>query len=362
MRIRTVLKNRLRPLLYGRYVLKRFRKRIAGSWIFAYRPKNGQVMSLEAAKQAPYPLSTLFFFGAIANSLIGFIPFGLQLYRFCYQLAYQGERYAYLPLVLSGSRYMLLINDPRSVVVPGDTQEFKKNLPSKLASTCDAIFDVGANHGSFSCAALSLALDRHNSPPSVWAFEPNPQLRYPLLINMTYFGASTARVITSIVGSAGEEDSPFFVDPKSSGSSRKVRANETLVAEQGEVIIARTVALDDYTQDVRGKIFLKVDVEGSELDVLRGGTRFLRMLKPIIFMEVSIRAPDAVSGNTDYRVAELVNILAYCGYTRFVDQNSRNASELQTLTRHSRTANILTWHQSCELDIQATLNRRKGDG
>ena len=77
--------------------------------------------------------------------------------------------------------------------------------------------------------------------------------------------------------------------------------------------------LDDIVGGRRfpGRVFLKLDVEGSEISVLRGARRTIAATKPAILAEVNPESLAAAGAST----ADLVRLLRELGYTRFVTRS-----------------------------------------
>ena len=69
--------------------------------------------------------------------------------------------------------------------------------------------------------------------------------------------------------------------------------------------------------------FIKIDVDGYELDVLLSGEEFLRNNKPIIFIEI---AP-YLYPEFGYSCLELIKFIQKLGYT-FLDENTKEVSDI----------------------------------
>jgi len=84
---------------------------------------------------------------------------------------------------------------------------------------------------------------------------------------------------------------------------------------------ARAMALDEYLDQARiDKVaFIKMDVDGHECAVLRGGKATLARHQPVIVMEL---AP-YVLAETGHSVEELLEILRYFGYGLTTMSNDR---------------------------------------
>jgi FkbM family methyltransferase len=90
-----------------------------------------------------------------------------------------------------------------------------------------------------------------------------------------------------------------------------------LLGEADESIGQKSVAVEVLTLDDIGAIigdqpisFLKIDVEGSEIDVLRGGRKLISEKRPVMFIETSVYA-FAERGITGAELEEAVIQLGY---------------------------------------------------
>jgi FkbM family methyltransferase len=163
-------------------------------------------------------------------------------------------------LFLRGSK------EPRSVGI----------LPELLEPYMVA-FDVGANIGYYSLIVAGLVGEKGQ----VHAFEPTPALAERIRLNRALNGLTQIEVnqvaVAEATGTAFLHIS--LEDPE---------ANSLFHMEAGtNQISVSTTTLDAYAAD--GGIdridFIKIDCEGSELNVLRGATRLLNTRDPIVLLE-----------------------------------------------------------------------------
>lgn len=166
--------------------------------------------------------------------------------------------------------------------VGGYEPETIEALVGALAgSESRVLVDVGANIGLVSLAALAGVPDA-----MVYAFEPGPHQhrlleetirrnRLERRLELSPLALSdTAGTADFAVHSSRHAAGDGFRDTGRGGRSRSVRV--------------RTGTLDGWW-DEHGRpavAVVKIDTEGSELLVLRGGARMLRSCRPVLFLEI----------------------------------------------------------------------------
>jgi FkbM family methyltransferase len=135
--------------------------------------------------------------------------------------------------------------------------------------------DVGANVG-----AVTLALARHIGPSGhVHSFEPGPPNLRRLQANLDLNPALAARVT---VHPTGVSDTPGELH----WQEERDNPGNAMLGAQGSHTVPVTT-LDDFTGEQRlpRLDFIKIDVEGMELNVLRGARRTLRQYRPVLYYE-----------------------------------------------------------------------------
>lgn len=132
--------------------------------------------------------------------------------------------------------------------------------------------DVGAHVGNH---ALYFA---HMLGLRTIAFEPNPTTYGYLVANLASNGlGETCRTCNAAVGSASGQVRPLDASDRNSGMA-------TVEADPAGAIAM--VTLDDQVLGEPRIDVIKIDVEGWELDVLRGAERVLRQHQPILYIEI----------------------------------------------------------------------------
>jgi FkbM family methyltransferase len=145
-------------------------------------------------------------------------------------------------------------------------------------------YDIGAHAGSIALGVARLV----GSSGRVVAFEADPENVESLRANSSRNClTSSLEVIESAVWSHTAIEVPF----RRGGMRRSHGGVETdrqhAVLASGELINVPAIALDDFVANGGPPPhFVKIDVEGGEYEVLRGGERLFRKQRPLVIAEV----------------------------------------------------------------------------
>lgn len=153
------------------------------------------------------------------------------------------------------------------IVTNGELEVIRKFIPS-----CKIIFDVGAHVGDWTRLVLN-----HNPKAEIHCFEPSA-FTFKKLSSQNF----PSRVICNSFGLSshiGEAKLQVFVEGDGMNSLYRregLQDRGISVQEKQETISLQT--LDEYCQKkkIQSIDFLKIDVEGHELKVLRGSEKMLR--------------------------------------------------------------------------------------
>ena len=206
--------------------------------------------------------------------------------------------------------------------------------------------DIGANIGVFTVTLAKSV----GASGSVLAFEPNQRLANRLLESIRINGFKNVELRQNALGeSVGEAllHIPVATEEIPGGSGR---ASLLVQDSLGEVNIERIAlsTLDHETKDL-GEVFgVKMDVEGFELAVLKGGREFFTDHPPrVVIFEVSL-LPEALASPT-----ELLAMVGSYGYDLFTLPDLR-AVDLRTEYKGGFCENVLGIHRS-ELSTRSIL-------
>jgi FkbM family methyltransferase len=188
-------------------------------------------------------------------------------------------------------------------------QQIEFRLIRQHVRITDTVCDIGANKGSF-----VFWLSRWCRRGRVVAFEPQPQFAQ-LLVRLT--GDLKLDNVTveqkAVFSKQGQAD--LFVPKGHSPGASLV--SKTAGASDFETISVPMVRLDDYFAQGQPITFMKVDVEGAELDVFKGAERILREQSPLLIFECENRHLNGISVGD---VFAYLNALGYAGH--FIAGNS----------------------------------------
>lgn len=187
-----------------------------------------------------------------------------------------------------------------------------------------SMVDVGANRGELLAAAVEAAADSQH-----YAIEPVDWLATRLTTRFP-----TVRVLPVVAGDR-ERLVEFYEYNRDTRSSLSAITTETVK----RVTQLKMVRLDDVIDRSADISVLKIDVEGHELDVLRGADRLLGTCRPLIIFEHGSPAGGEREDSTP-----IFNLLESFGYCC-----SRSAARPSVLVMSSSTA--------CPLDRCGTLSQ-----
>lgn len=147
---------------------------------------------------------------------------------------------------------------------------FKYLVPRRAA------IDIGANKGTISCLLLKYC-------SKLVAFEPNPVLFRNL-------SAAIGRDATVINKAVSDNGGPlmFYIPKRPDGALQpnmgSLRPGEGETTGHAEIRVEGTTIDQENIADVG---FIKIDTEGTELDVIRGAMRTIERDRPVLMVEIN---------------------------------------------------------------------------
>ena len=143
----------------------------------------------------------------------------------------------------------------------------------------DVFVDVGAHIGYYTLYASR----KVGKDGSVIAIEPDERNLSVLYKNIKAAEANNVRVIEA---AAGSEDSSLYLVPRQNPLVTGTTKEGGKYFEQKEI---KSICLNSLIGSIsvgeHSRVFIKIDVEGGEIDVIRGGLSFVKRYHPILIIE-----------------------------------------------------------------------------
>ncbi|MBI4063356.1 MAG: FkbM family methyltransferase [Elusimicrobia bacterium] len=236
-------------------------------------------------------------------------------------------------LVTTKNNVTMICNPGDERVMPvdilnfGDYEPEETNLMRQFLEKDSVVVDIGANVGWH-----SIMLSREVPQGKVLAFEPIPLIFEYLKKNLALNNAGN--VETYNYGFSDEQERlRFYFDPKlSAGTSARDMDQE----RQNVLIEAEVKRMDDTIAHLTPKIdFIKCDVEGAELLVLKGAIETIKKNRPALFLEMLRKW----SAKYNYHPNDIIALMAGLGYECFSINNQRLAA-FDQMTEESEERNF----------------------
>ena len=198
-------------------------------------------------------------------------------------------------------------------------------------------YDVGANHGHYAWLALSQSQNME-----VMAFEPDPKNLELLRLTVDHSSLNQVR-IREVALSDREGVTSFHQDPLTSATGMIDNGDtpwiEKYLGRKANSIEVKRSMLDSFCNPETKPSLIKIDVEGHELEVLKGGQECLLVHKPVLIVE-----------SFPPKQEEVIHFLCHLGY------EVRDAERKKPIGTH--TTNLFAWHPEGPLpesDMQEIL-------
>lgn len=170
-------------------------------------------------------------------------------------------------------------------------------LPRLIQPGMTAV-DIGANLGVY-----SLALSRLVGPQGrVYAYEPTGETRARLERSRDANSAENLEILGSAVADAAREGRMVI------GGSSELNYLSEAADGAGEAVRVTSLDIEARRLDWGAVDFVKIDAEGAEKSILRGGQEFFEVGSPIVMLEVKAGA------EVNRGLVRAIEALGYNGY------------------------------------------------
>lgn len=185
----------------------------------------------------------------------------------------------------------------------------EQSFVSRFLQSGMTVLDIGAHHGLYTL----LASKRVGPQGAVIAFEPSPRELRNLRWNLALNRSRNVR-LEPLALSSNEGTAELFVCLGQGTACNSLRP--PAVSEPTQPILVTVTTLDSYLEKhpIRSVDFVKIDVEGAELEVLKGATGLLSSSsRPVVMCELA----DIRTEPWDYRSCEIYEFLETYDYRWF---------------------------------------------
>lgn len=181
----------------------------------------------------------------------------------------------------------------------------------------DNILDIGAHIGTFSIP-FSLF---NGGKGRIFAFEANSDNYELLKKNILENGAEN--IVFPVKAVVSHEQADFSMKLPENGNSGMYYFSPVAHATDGRNSLS--IRMDDwYSENIAGMPvdFIKIDVEGAELSVLRSCENIIRTYHPALYIEINAAALQRFGASCD----EIDSLLKQSGYHFFRNTGERNST------------------------------------
>jgi len=189
-------------------------------------------------------------------------------------------------------------------------------------------FDVGAHGGSW-----SRALARHASQRRVYAFEALPYYADVLKMTMKLVGQGNLTILNRAVSETDGVVRMTRRDRKGNLLTGKTHVASREENSQDSVSVP-AVSLDSFWREIGEKQvdFIKCDVEGFELFILRGARYLIERCRPVFYNELNLEW----CKRYDYLPKDIFHLFEGYGYTPFYIEPGEGLIPVNTETHVNR--------------------------
>lgn len=221
-----------------------------------------------------------------------------------------------------GSRNYLIINDSLR------TDDYDDAWTLAIARRSHVIFDIGSNMGQ---AALLMMYS--DNIQNIFLVDPNPEALSIAAENFIFNNLShLAHFIPSFVSDKADETIEFYTVGAGAAGSMYSKHAKTAATNKSHLNVP-TTTIDKLCEFYKVyPDFIKIDVEGAELMVLKGAVKTVEKQRPKILVEMH--------SNPDLPMTENATMLLdWCtknGYTPWYMKNATVIENIETVSKRGR--------------------------
>jgi FkbM family methyltransferase len=185
-------------------------------------------------------------------------------------------------------------------------EPYTSKIVSRLAPRINTFICVGANRGWYPMLVRS-----RNTSCKIYAFECNSAIHHELYENIEANKANVELVKKAVGASCGS--SLLYLPSGGNEGMSTLFPQLSTKSPASEVEKVEVINLDSYFQNQNsklGQVVMLIDIEGGELNALRGSVKLLSTYSPLLILEINEKMLEA-AGSSAY---DLLTFLADMGY------------------------------------------------
>ena len=176
------------------------------------------------------------------------------------------------------------------------------SLIKEIVRPGQTCFDIGANIGVYTLFLAKIT----GNPGNIHSFEPVDHIRTKLSSNLRLNNFTKVHINSFALGAQSEKQEMYAVKTGTyrGGTSTFVK-NENVInmgEDKFDRIPVEIRSMDDYVKEnnITQLDFIKIDVEGFEWDVLKGGSDTIKNLRPKMIIEYDPLRHTSTDGTNDF--------------------------------------------------------------
>ncbi len=231
-------------------------------------------------------------------------------------------KYTYRTVSRNGINYHLDISDYQEYLIYFDLKEDSSVPFLEYAPLKEGVFiDIGANIGQTS---LNLSKKLGKVVHKIYAFEPFPVTFEKLKNNILLNNFSSIEIFNVALGNEEDIMKMEISCPTNSGGYKVAPKNSIIKNEWVQVLQKK---LDDFYKLDNPIQFIKIDVEGYEMEVLRGAEKVIKKNMPLMVIELN----DLNLKRQNSSARELVSFVKELGYKNIINLKTMEGIDFSKL-------------------------------
>jgi FkbM family methyltransferase len=227
-------------------------------------------------------------------------------------------KFTYRIVSRNGITYHLDISDYQEYLIYFDLKEDSSEPFLIHAPKKEGVFiDIGANIGQTS---LSLSKKLGTISHTILAFEPFPSTFEKLKANISLNPFASIEIYNEALGNEKKTIEMEMSCPTNSGGYKIAPKNSNI---KEDLIRVFQDKLDNFYTLDKPIQFIKIDVEGYEMEVLKGGEQIIRKHMPTMVIELN----DMNLKNQNSSAKEVVKLIEGIGYKEVINLETMKTLE-----------------------------------